>query len=101
MKVNRGRSKIRQPIIIAYDISDHKARAKVFNIMKSWRIDGQKSVHECCLKQREAEELFLQIAEYLNRATDSLLMVWLEPRRNVLHRGLGNGDIRNKLRYVK
>ncbi|QTA90420.1 CRISPR-associated endonuclease Cas2 [Desulfonema magnum] len=91
---------MKKSVIVAYDISDNKARGRVFRIMKSWRVGGQKSVHECRLTLREAEELYLQIAEHLNEKTDSLLMVWLQPYRKVLHRGLGNGDISSKVRHI-
>ncbi len=80
----------RTPIIVAYDISNNKVRSKALKIVKEWRLDGQKSVHECRLKMREAEELFLQLSEPLNLETDSLLMIWLETHRPVLHRGLGS-----------
>ncbi len=91
----------KKPIIIAYDISKNKIRGKVFRILKEWRIGGQKSVHECWLTKRQAEELFLQISELLNMATDTLLMVWLANHRRVLHRGLGKDSINNRIRLLR
>lgn len=90
-----------KPVIVAYDISKNKSRARVFRILKEWRLGGQKSVHECRLKTHQAEELFLQLAEHLDKDTDSLLMAWLEPHRKVLHRGLGNDDINSTLWHVR
>jgi len=80
------------PVIIAYDISQHKPRKKVLKILKEWRLDGQKSVHECCLTKRSAEELFLQITSEIDTKTDHLIMAWVEPRRKILARGIGKTD---------
>lgn len=91
---------MKKPIIFAYDITENKSRYRVFKIMKSWRIGGQKSVHECRLNINEVKELFLQIVEHLAEKTDSLLVVWLEPHRRILHRGLGNSDINSKVRHL-
>ncbi|MBF0452418.1 MAG: CRISPR-associated endonuclease Cas2 [Candidatus Magnetomorum sp.] len=88
-----------RPIVVAYDISNDKIRKKVFKILKLWRIDGQKSVHECRLTQGQAEELFLQINDPLDQKTDRLLMVWLEQNRKVLTRGIARNLINCKLRF--
>ena len=77
-------------VIVAYDISNNKTRNKIRKIINEWRLDGQKSVHECWLNNRQAEELFLQIGASANKDTDKLLMAWLEPRRKILTRGIGN-----------
>jgi CRISPR-associated protein Cas2 len=79
----------KRPIVVAYDISRNKTRAKVLKVLKEWRLDGQKSVHECWLTQREAEELFLQLSQAIDVETDNLLMAWIETRRGMLARGLG------------
>ena len=93
--------KAHRPIIVAYDISDNRMRTRIHKILKDWRLGGQKSVHECRMKSRQAEELFLQLAESLDQETDRLLMAWLEPHRSVLHRGLGKSEIRKKIRHVR
>jgi len=66
-----------RPIIVAYDISDNKARSRLHKILKAWRIGGQKSVHECRLNVHQAEELFLQLSEPMEKEKDRLLMAWL------------------------
>ena len=81
-----------RPIIVAYDISKDRTRSKVFKILKEWRLDGQKSVHECRLDRRKAEELFLQLGTAIDTKTDNLLMAWVNTRRKVLVRGCGKGD---------
>lgn len=78
-----------RPIVVAYDISKNKIRAKVLKVIKEWRLDGQKSVHECRLSQSQAEELFLQLSHVIDVRTDNLLMAWIEPRRKIMARGVG------------
>jgi len=84
-------------IIISYDISDNKIRRSAFKILKNWRIDGQKSVHECLLKKNQAIELFLQLNEPLNQSTDKLMMAWLDSHRKILYRGCGKSNINENL----
>ncbi len=76
-----------KPMVIAYDISSPKRRRKVRKILYRWRFDGQKSVHECRLTTKQAEELLLQIGPLLNPATDCLLMAWVDATREVLYGG--------------
>ena len=90
-----------KPIIVSYDISKNKVRTKIRKIISEWRLDGQKSVHECLLDKSQAEELFLQLSEHLNKKTDLLLMAWLEPHRSVLTRGLGNNRISGNILHVR
>jgi len=49
----------RQPAVIAYDIRADRTRRRVCQILLEWRLDGQKSVHECTLSVSEAQELFI------------------------------------------
>ena len=91
-----------RPIIVAYDISKNKARARVRNILKEWNLDNQKSVYECRLNREQAEELFLQISHEIDGVTDNLIMAWLEPRRNLFVRGLGKStSIKKKIFYIR
>ena len=77
------------PCIVAYDIRRNKIRRKVLRILRQWRIDGQKSVHECRLTLAEAEELFVQLAELIDPETDRLLLSWVQVRRRGAARGKG------------
>lgn len=85
-----------RPIIVAYDISKNKTRTKVRKVLREWNLDNQKSVYECRLTQKQAEELFLQLSHFLNTETDNLIMAWIEPRRKVLFKGLGKNTSVNK-----
>ncbi len=90
----------RKPVVFAYDITKNKTRRRVLRILKAWRLDGQKSVHECRLKESQAEELFIEINERLNPKTDLLLMAWLEPHRQVQYRGVGKSSVTRKIWYM-
>ena len=72
----------RYPAVVAYDISQNKARRRVHRILQDWRIDGQYSVAECVLSYAEAEELFVQLNEQIDPDTDRIAIAWLfQPMR--------------------
>jgi len=79
----------RRPAVIAYDIADARVRRAALRILREWRLDGQRSVHECLINAQEAAELFVQLGETLDPATDRLLLAWLNTRRPALARGRG------------
>jgi len=81
-----------KPVVFAYDITNNKTRSKVLGILKEWRMDGQKSVHECCLSKQNAEELFIQISSAINTKTDNLILAWIDQNRKILARGRGKTD---------
>ena len=91
----------RKPVIIAYDISNNRSRRRVFKILKEWSIGGQKSLCECRLAEKEAEELLLQLNEHIDQETDTILMAWIEPRRNVLCRGTGVSTLDKKIAQIR
>lgn len=78
-----------RPCVIAYDIACNRTRRRVLRVLREWRLDGQKSVHECRLTPAQAEELFIQIAELIDPASDRLLLSWVQPRRRGAARGQG------------
>jgi CRISPR-associated protein Cas2 len=82
----------RRVAVIAYDIASNRARRAVLKVLREWRLDGQKSVHECLLTDAEAADLFMQLGEQIDPATDRLLLAWLPPRRAMDARGLGRKD---------
>ena len=71
----------RRPAIIAYDIACDKRRRRVFRCLRQWRLDGQYSLIESRLTESEAHELFLQLATLLEPCEDSLLLAWLDNKR--------------------
>jgi CRISPR-associated protein Cas2 len=82
----------RHPVIIAYDIRADRTRRRIYKILLEWRLDGQKSVHECVLSFAEAQELFIQLGQAIDSATDRLLLAWVAPRRPLFARGTGRVD---------
>ncbi|RMD71274.1 MAG: CRISPR-associated endonuclease Cas2 [Gammaproteobacteria bacterium] len=87
-----------QPCIVAYDIASHRTRRRVLRVLREWRLDGQKSVHECRLTPIQAEELFVQLAEAIDSATDHLLLAWVQTRRRGLARGQGRVLVAGRIR---
>ena len=71
----------RKPAVIAYDISSDKRRRRVARCLKAWRLDGQYSVFECRLTDREAEELFLELIDLIDTESDCLLLAWMDNAR--------------------
>ena len=84
------------PIVVAYDISKNKIRARVRRILREWNLDNQKSVYECRLTTQQAEELFLQLSAEIDVNTDNLIMAWVEMKRKVLTKGVGSNTSVNK-----
>lgn len=92
----------RFPAVIAYDISSNKNRRRVHRALKRWRIDGQKSVHECLLNRSEAQALFIELGEIIDPATDRLLLTWLNPERQLYNQGQGRKiSMFNQLHHVQ
>ena len=93
---------IYKSVVVAYDISKNKTRAKVRKILSEWNLGNQKSVYECKLTLEQAEELFLQLSYEINTKTDNLLMVFLEPKRKILYKGLGKDtSIDKKMFFIR
>ncbi len=78
--VKRGR---RRPAIVAYDITCDKRRRQALKLVSGWRTDGQLSVHECLLTNREADELFMQLGELIDLDEDRVMLAWLDGSRPV------------------
>ena len=91
----------KQSVIVAYDISSNKTRTKVRKLLREWSFDNQKSVYECRLSEKDAEELFLQLSELLNHTTDRLLMAWLNNRRKIIVSGKGCHRLDKKALIIK
>ncbi len=68
----------RRAAIIAYDIGCNRRRRRVHRCLERWRLAGQRSLCECRLNRREAEELFLQLMEHIDQDTDRLVLAWVD-----------------------
>ncbi|AGA89194.1 uncharacterized protein predicted to be involved in DNA repair [Thioflavicoccus mobilis 8321] len=71
----------RKPAVIAYDIRCDKRRRRAARCLKGWRLDGQYSLIECRLTEAEAQELFLQLVDIIDRDEDALLLAWMDGTR--------------------
>ncbi len=80
----------RYPAIIAYDIHTNKRRYKALKTLKAWRLDGQKSVHECLLTAKEAETLFTELTQIIDPESDRLMLAWITPQKPIFNRGTGH-----------
>lgn len=85
---------IRRTVIIAYDVRSDSVRRRMLRVLREWRLDGQKSVHECRLTDTEAQELFLQLAAEIDSGTDRLMLAWVSAQRA----GIGCGHCQQTAR---
>lgn len=70
----------RRPYLFSYDISEPTNARQVLRCLKRWRVDGQLSVHETWLAPSQAEMLATDLLDYINPATDSLMLGRLSQR---------------------
>lgn len=90
------------PAVVAYDIKSNNKRAKMLKILKKWRLDGQKSVHECLLSQQQAQNLFADLKSIADADTDRIMLAWVNPNRPIYNRGTGHGlGFFQKFFYIK
>lgn len=86
--------------MVAYDVACNRRRRRIFKVLREWRLDGQKSLIECRLTERQAEELMLRLTELINPKEDRLFLAWLDSRRTARARGIGTIGALETLRRV-
>jgi len=69
--------------LVAYDISDNKARSHALKACKAFGLDGQKSVHECALTTAERAELEDRLSNLIDPTSDRLMLLRLDPRTKI------------------
>lgn len=69
--------------LVAYDISDHRSRARALKASKAFGLGGQKSVHECALTAAESSELKARLVALIDQEKDRLMFLKLDPRTQV------------------
>lgn len=69
-----------RPYLFAYDITEPKRSRLVLKCLRRWRIDGQLSVHETFLSPDQAEEIAIELLDYIDPGTDRLLLARLSQR---------------------
>lgn len=82
----------RRPAVIAYDIHDAKSRKQALHLVRGWRVDGQKSVHECWLSSEEARVLFAKLCALIDPQSDHVLLAWVNQSEMPLGLGAGAAD---------
>lgn len=77
----------RQLYLVAWDIADPSRLRRVHRRVRKTAIDGQKSVYECLLTQRERQLLLREVAALIDPEEDSFLVFPLDPRASHQHLG--------------
>jgi CRISPR-associated protein Cas2 len=77
--------------ILAYDISSNARRARALKVCKAHGVGGQKSVHECLLSRKERRDLERALKRSMDKETDRLLVVRMDPRTEI--HGLGHAEL--------
>lgn len=70
----------RAPFVFCYDISSPRQARLVRKQLRTWRLDGQLSVHEVVATPPQAEALGAQLLELINPETDSLIVFRMSRR---------------------
>mgnify|MGYP000241756790 CR=1 FL=1 len=78
----------RKLYVAAYDVRDEKRLRRALRVMKGYATGGQKSVFECFLTEGERNRLLAAMNQTLDLDVDSLLLVELDPRMEVLTFGI-------------
>jgi len=78
-------------VLISYDISSNKKRAKLHRFLKEFGLNTQKSVFECELDEEGLKKIVSYCRALINPCTDSVRMYRICVRclRNVRISGLG------------
>jgi CRISPR-associated protein Cas2 len=64
--------KLKTYVVISYDISDDRHRAKVCKLLKNYGAHVQYSVFECSLGRRDLQELRRRLAKWVVPEQDSV-----------------------------
>lgn len=71
----------RRLYLVAYDISSARRLQAALKCVRNWSTGGQLSVHECWLSDGELRELRRRLLAIIDRNSDSLLILRLDPRQ--------------------
>jgi len=76
----------RDLVLLGYDVTSDRRRARLREAVRAFGIGGQLSVHECLLARAERRELWRR-ARDLAEPDDRLLLLVLDPRSPVITLG--------------
>ena len=66
--------------LVAYDVHDSRRLGQVCRYLKSYRVDGQKSVPEIWLTPAELHAVRASLRQLINPAEDRIQLIALDPR---------------------
>ena len=66
--------------LVAYDVHDSRRLGRVCRCLKSYRVDGQKSVPEIWLTPAELHAVRASLRQLINPAEDRIQLIALDPR---------------------
>lgn len=79
--------------LFCYDIADPARLKAALDLSRRYATGGQKSVHECWLSEAELGELIHLVAHVINEREDRVLVVRLDPRRDVVPIGAARSPV--------
>lgn len=86
--------------IVAYDIADPGRLHRVHEAVKAYSTGGQKSVHECFLSGTELAALRQALEGVIHPASDSVVILRLDPRMGVHTLGIGVKPLDRPFFYI-
>ena len=89
----------RDLVLIAYDITDDRRRARAFEAVRGFGPDGQLSVHECSLSAGERREIWRRLTDLADE-DDRLMMLLLDPRARIETLGTPRASLEPGLHYI-
>lgn len=69
--------------LVSYDIRENRKRSMALKAARSYATGGQKSVHECWMTDAERKSLLADLIKIIDRSTDRILLLRLDPRQAV------------------
>lgn len=89
----------RDLVLLAYDITCDRRRARAFKAVRGFGVDAQLSVHECQFTTGERQEMWHRLTALL-APDDKLLMLILDPRARVASLGTPRVTLEPNLHYI-
>lgn len=74
----------RKLTLVCYDVSDDARRSRALRVSRRYASGGQKSVHECWLSAAETADVLHRMDAVVDARIDRVLLVRLDPRRQIL-----------------
>lgn len=89
----------RDLVLLAYDITCDRRRARAFKAVRGFGIDAQLSVHECRFTPGERGEMWVRLTG-LAADSDRLMLLLLDPRSRIVTLGTPRTPLEPALHYI-